>query len=60
MKKRVIPTIPEVFSLRGNDYSQFVVRGGASGMIRQTWSTMGNRLRNAAAEVGRNGQKKAA
>jgi hypothetical protein len=60
MKKRsVISTVPEVFSLSAkSDYSRFVVRDGASGMMRDTWISIGNRLNTAIHKVGKeaNGQ----
>ena len=58
--KHLLPAIPQVFSLRGNDYSSFVVHGGASAMMRDTWIAIGQRLNKAANKVGPNGQKKAA
>lgn len=60
MKKRIITTIPEVFSLRGNDYSVYVVKGGAEEMMRNNWSGVGRRLSNAVTKVGQNVQKKQA
>ncbi len=53
MKNRVITSIPEIFSLRGNDYSTFVVKGGAEEMMRKNWSGVGSRLNGAIAKVGR-------
>lgn len=60
MKKRsIISTIPEVFSLNAkSDYSRFVVREGANGMMRDRWIAIGNRLNASAQKVGKeaNGQ----
>lgn len=60
MKKKVIPTIPVVFSLRGNDYSKFVVQGGAEEIMRDNWIRVGRRLNNAVAKIGQDVQKKQA
>ena len=60
MKKKVIAAIPEVFSLRGNDYSHFVVKGGATEMLRNNWIGVGVRMNNAITKVGRDVQKKQA
>lgn len=62
MKKRsVLSTIPEVFSLNAkSDYRRFVVRDGASGMMRDAWISIGSRLNAAIHKVGKeaNGQAK--
>lgn len=60
MKKEIISAIPEVFSLRRNDYSSFVVKGGAGEIMRNNWKGVGKRLNNAITKVGQDGQKKAA
>jgi hypothetical protein len=53
MKKRVIAAIPEIFSLRGSDYSTFVVKGGAEEMMRNNWNGVGRHLNGAIVKVGR-------
>ncbi|GAB5604152.1 hypothetical protein [Sideroxyarcus sp. TK5] len=58
MKTRVITSIPEIFSLRGNDYSSFVVKGGAEEMMRKNWSGVGHRLSGAIVKVGRSADVK--
>jgi hypothetical protein len=60
MKKKIISAIPEVFSLRGNDYSSFVVKGGADTIMRNNWKGVGKRLNNAITKVGQDVQKKQA
>lgn len=58
MKKKVITAIPEVFSLRGNEYGHFVVKGGATEMLRNNWIGVGVRMNNAITKVGHDVQKK--
>ena len=58
MKTKVIATIPGIFSLRGNDYSSFVVKGGAEEMMRNNWEGVGRRLNGAIIKVGRNAEVK--
>lgn len=53
MKTKVLATIPEIFSLRGNDYSSFVVKGGAEEMMRNNWTGVGRSLNGAIIKVGR-------
>jgi hypothetical protein len=60
MKRKILPAITEVFSLTGNDYSSFVVKGGASEIARKNWNGVGCRLNAAASKVGQNVQKKQA
>lgn len=60
MKKQIINAIPEIFSLRGNDYSSFVVKGGAGEIMRKNWYNVGHRLSDAAAKVEKNVKKKQA
>ena len=60
MKKKLIVTIPEIFSLRGNDYSHFVIKGGAAELLHNNWADVGVRMNNAVAKVGQNVQKKQA
>lgn len=60
MKKKIISAIPEIFSLRGNDYSSFVVKGGAGETMRKNWDNLGHRLSDAAAKVEKNVKKKQA
>jgi hypothetical protein len=52
MKTKVIAAIPEIFSLRGNDYSSFVVQGGAEEMMRKNWEGIGRNLSGAIIKVG--------
>ncbi len=52
MKTRVLKAIPEVFSLRGNDYSRFVVKGGAARMMCDTWAGVGAHMNQAVTKVG--------
>lgn len=52
MKTRVLRAIPEVFSLRGNDYGRFVVQGGAAQMMRDTWAGVGVHMNQAITAVG--------
>jgi hypothetical protein len=52
MKTRVLKAIPEVFSLRGNDYGRFVVKGGAAQMMRDSWAGVGAHMSQAVAKVG--------
>lgn len=49
---RLLEALPEVFSLRGDDYSRFVVRGGAAQMMRDTWAGVGSHMHGAVAKVG--------
>ena len=61
MKRKIVIAIPEVFSLRPNsDYSRFVVKGGASQMMSNTWTAVGRRLNDAVKKVGRDVEKKQA
>lgn len=53
MKTKVLVTIPEIFSLRGNDYSSFVVKGGAEEMMRNNWNGVGRSLTGAIIKVDR-------
>ncbi len=43
--RKVISAFPEVFSLKSNDYSDFVVRKSASKLMGQNWTNIGKRLR---------------
>lgn len=52
MKMRVLNSIPEVFSLRGNDYGRFVVKGGAAQMMRDSWAGVGAHMTQAVTKVG--------
>lgn len=52
MKMKVLKAIPEVFSLRGNDYGRFVVKGGAGQMMRDTWAGVGAHMNEAITKVG--------
>lgn len=53
MKKyRIVKALPEVFSLKGNDYGHFVVKGGAEQMMREAWTGVGTRLSAAMTTVG--------
>lgn len=52
MKTRVLKAIPEIFSLRGNTYSQFVVQGGAAQMMRDAWVGVGAHMNQAITKVG--------
>ena len=60
VRKKVLVTIPEIFSLRGNDYSHFVIKGGAAELLRNNWTGVGVRMNNAVAKVGQDVQKKQA
>ncbi len=60
MDKRIVKSLPEVFSLRGNDYSQFVVKGGAAGMMHSTWHAVGRRMNKAAFIATQHASKKPA
>lgn len=51
MKLKVLRAIPEVFSLRGNDYSSFVVKGGAEQMMRDAWVGVGQRMLSSMSKV---------
>lgn len=64
-KYSLLDAFSEVFSLQPNsDYSRFVPKGGAAGMMRDQWQAIGQRLEQAAIKVGKNethgAQKKAA
>lgn len=50
--KKLIASIPTVFTLAGNDYSRFLVRGGAEQMMTDAWQGVGIRLSNAIEKVG--------
>ncbi len=51
-RRSVISTIPSVFSLPSKaDYSHFVIRDGAEGMMRDTWTSIGERLNTAISKV---------
>ena len=54
MTTKVLKAIPRVFSLRGNDYSRFVVEGGAAQLMADAWIGVGARMGNAIVSV--NGQ----
>ncbi len=60
MDKRIVKSLPDVFSLRGNDYSKFVVKGGADGMMRSTWCSVGHRMNKAVFNFTKNVSKNAA
>jgi len=51
MKINALAKISEIFSLRGNDYSSFVVKGGAEEMMRNNWEGVGRRLNGAITKV---------
>lgn len=51
MKKTILGTIPDMFSIGGNDYSRFLNQGGAEQMMRDVWSGVGRRLNGAMEEV---------
>lgn len=53
MKTKVLAAIPEIFSLRSNDYSSFVVKGGAEEMMRNNWNGVGRSLNGAIMKVER-------
>lgn len=53
MKTKVLTTIPEIFSLRSNDYSGFVVKGGAEELMRNNWEGVGRSLNGAIIKVER-------
>jgi hypothetical protein len=52
MRTRVLKAIPEVFSLRGNDYGRFVAKGGAAQMMRDSWEGVGAHMTQAVTKVG--------
>jgi hypothetical protein len=59
MKNKVLKAMPQVFSLNANsDYSRFVVRGGAAGMMHDTWVSVGKRLNNSMNKVAADVDKK--
>lgn len=51
MKSHVLKAIPEVFSLRTNDYSRFVVKNGAVQMMDAAWTGVGARMNDAIGKV---------
>ena len=55
MKKRsILATLPAVFSLNAkSNYSRFLVRDGAAGMMRDAWAGIGRRLDGATRQVGK-------
>lgn len=55
--KKVLKAIPEVFALHGSDYGKFVVRGGASQMMRDAWQGVGIHMGEAIAKVGAQAQQ---
>lgn len=52
MATKVLTALPKVFSLRGNDYGRFVVKGGAAQMMRDNWAGVGAHMNGAIAAVG--------
>lgn len=48
---KILRAIPEVFSLAGNDYTQFIVRADPSVMMRDSWMRVGMHLGQAMASV---------
>lgn len=53
MKKTAWTTIPDILTIRGNDYSRFLVQGGAEKMMSDTWAQVGKKLNAAIHTVGR-------
>lgn len=49
--RRLMVAIPEVFSLRGNDYSKYLVMGGAAEMMDNAWRGIGMRLQGSISKV---------
>ena len=41
-----------LFRSSGNDYSRFIVTGGAKQMMEDTWSSVGMRMNEAISKVG--------
>lgn len=58
-KKKVVRALPEVFSLRPNDYSGFVVRESASEVMAKNWANVGKRFGKAMDKVVNESKKKA-
>ena len=56
--KKLIRSIPEVFSITGNDYSKFLVRGGAEQMMTDAWKGIGMRMSRAIVKVGQDVEQK--
>jgi hypothetical protein len=52
MKKNILGAIPELFSIRGHDYSRYVVQGGAEKMMETAWEKVGTSLTASMAKVG--------
>lgn len=50
---KVIGVVPEVFSLKPGEYSDFVPVGGATQLMRDNWMTLGRHLNNAITTVGK-------
>jgi len=53
MKKNILGVVPELFSIRGHDYSRYLVQGGAEQMMRDTWEKVGSNLAGSMVKVGR-------
>jgi hypothetical protein len=58
-KRKVVSALPEVFSLKSNDYSGFVVRESASEIMAKNWANVGKRFGKAMGKVINESEKKA-
>lgn len=47
----IIKAMPDTYSLLGNDYSRFVIHKRAQDVMKENWSSVGERLGNAIAKV---------
>jgi hypothetical protein len=52
MSKNILKALPEIYSFKRADYGRFVVREGASGLMRDNWIAVGDHMRVAATKVG--------
>lgn len=48
----VVNAMPDVYSLRGNDYSQFVIHKNAQEIMEENWLNIGQRLNEAIVKAG--------
>jgi len=55
--QKAVNAMPDVYSLKGNDYSQFVVRKSARDVMTENWANIGKRLGKAINKVGHEAKK---
>lgn len=50
-RHKLLEAMVRIFSLRGNDYTRFLVNKNASEVMRENWSRLGERLKESALKI---------